>query len=275
MGFELLPTLSILPDSLALWGLGQSGCVIKGSDAVIAIDPCLSTIVDDISDGMLTRVFPPPIQPEALTGVDYILCTHEHADHFDPRTVVPMLAASPGAKVVLPGWGLDAALSAGIDRSRLIVPTEPLTLPGTSLRLTAVPSAHYGLDYDSEKGYRWLGFLIEWNGVTLYHAGDTIIYDGYLDRLRALPTPDLALMPVNGRDWFREQVPLTGNLTPLEAVRLAATLGWDTLVPLHNDLFAVNHVPWAEFAQALEAFAPRQRYKYIQPGELFYFVKTS
>ncbi|MCC6803130.1 MAG: MBL fold metallo-hydrolase [Anaerolineae bacterium] len=203
MGFEILSTLSILPDSLALWGLGQSGVVVTGPDAVIVIDPCLSTIVDDISGGYLTRAFPPPIQPDALTGVDYILCTHDHADHFDPRTVVPMLAASPGAKVVLPGWALESARSAGIDSSRLIVPTDSLTLPNTSLRLTVVPSAHYGKDYDPAKGYRWLGFLIEWNGVTLYHAGDTIIYDGYVEALRALPTPDLALVPINGRDWFR------------------------------------------------------------------------
>ncbi|MCC6803129.1 MAG: hypothetical protein IT319_09610 [Anaerolineae bacterium] len=67
---------------------------------------------------------------------------------------------------------------------------------------------------------------------------------------------------------------MLGNLTPVEAVQLAAALGWDTLVPLHNDLFANNHVPWAEFAQALEQFAPRQRTKYIQPGELFFFVKA-
>lgn len=274
MGFEMLPALSILPDSLALLGLGQSGVIVKGPDAIIAIDPYLSDYVTDISSGLLKRDFPPPVLPEALTGVDYILCTHDHADHFDPLTVVPMLAVSPGAKLVLPGWAVDHALSTGIDASRLIVPNEPLTLPNTSLRLTVVPSAHYGRDYDPDKGYRWLGFHIEWNGVTLYHAGDTIIYDGYVDTLRALPTPDLALVPVNGRDWFREQTNLLGNLTPTEAVRLAAQLGWDTLVPLHNDMFASNHVPWAEFAQALETFAPRQRYKYIQPGELFYFVKS-
>lgn len=274
MAVESLRALPILPDSLALWGLGQSGVLVKGPDGLIAIDPCLSTIVDDLSGGRLTRAFPPPAQPDTLSSVDYILCTHEHIDHFDPRTVVPMLKASPEAKVVLPGWAVEAAHQAGIDDARLIVPGDPFTLPGTSLRLTTVPGAHYGLDYDPEKGYRWLGYLIEWNGVTLYHAGDTIIYDGYIEALQRLPKPNLALLPINGRDRFREDHHLTGNFSPVEAVRLAETLGWQTIVPIHNDQYAYNSVPWTYLAQALEQFAPRLRYKYIQPGELYYFVKA-
>ncbi len=266
---EQIGALPILPNSLALWGLGQAGVIVKGSDAVIYIDPYLS----ERQGGTLTRAFPPPMSPDAITHADYILCTHEHSDHFDPKTLIPALAASPQAKLVLPGWVVDQAVQAGIAAERIIVPREPLTLPNTSLRLTAVPSAHYGLDFDPDKGYRWLGYLIEWNGVTLYHSGDTIIYDGYVETLRSLPTPDIALVPVNGRDWFREQRNLIGNLNPVEAVQLAQTLGWNTLIPLHNDLFPGNSIAWAQFDEALERFAPYQRFKRLQPGELYYYVK--
>ncbi len=131
-----IETIPILPGSLALWGLGQSGVIIKGPGAVIYVDPYLSNSASS------PRSFPPPIQPDEITNADYILCTHEHIDHFDPQTLVPALKASPNAKLVIPGWCVDLAQAAGIDRDRLIVAREPLTLPGTSLRLTPVPSAH-------------------------------------------------------------------------------------------------------------------------------------
>ncbi len=160
----------------------------------------------------------------------------------------------------------------------MIAAHDAMTLPGTSLRVTPVPSAHsddYHPQSDPVKGQRWLGYLIEWNGVTLYHSGDNVMYAGYVDILRALPQPDVALLPINGRDWFREQQHLVGNFQPVEAVQLADRLGWELLIPLHNDLFAGNSVSWTQFAAAVERFAPRQHYKQLQPGELLYYVKTT
>ena len=270
---EQINALTILPNSLALWGLGQAGVIVKGPDAIIYIDPYLTDSVGAMTGGKITRVPPIPLDPHTITNADYILSTHEHIDHFDPQTVVPILEASPQAKVVLSGWTIKDAMQAEIDPDRLIVPKDPLTLPATSLRLTAVPAAHYDKDYDAERGYRWLGYLIEWNGVTLFHTGDTIIYDGYIELLQSLPTPDIGLAPINGRDWFREQQNLIGNMMPREAVQLAALLGWDTLIPLHNDMFRSNSVSWTEFASAIETFAPRQRFKRLQSGELYYYVK--
>ncbi len=50
----------------------------------------------------------------------------------------------------------------------------------------------------------------------VYHAGDTIAYDDMVERLRALRV-DVALLPINGRDHFREAQDVVGNLTPREA----------------------------------------------------------
>lgn len=39
---------------------------------------------------------------------------------------------------------------------------------------TGISAAHYELEVD--QGYsRWMGFLIECNGVTIYHSGDTVV----------------------------------------------------------------------------------------------------
>jgi L-ascorbate metabolism protein UlaG (beta-lactamase superfamily) len=66
-----------------------------------------------------------------------------------------------------------------------------------------------------------------------------------------IATPDLlasldgrsiavALLPVNGHDFFREADGFVGNLDAREAVRLARRVGAHTLVPYHCDGFAGN-----------------------------------
>jgi len=266
----------IIDNSLAIWGLGQMGVAIKGPEGFIYIDPCLSNMIEEQFGDWWARAYPPPLLPQQLTHVNYYLISHEHGDHLDPSTVGPTAKASPQAKFIAPGWCLDILAGLDIPPERIITPTalEPLTLPGTSLRLNSVPSAHYEKEYDQQKGYRWLGFLIEWNGVTFYHSGDTIIYPDYLETMRRLPTPNVGMLPVNGRDWFREtDKNVVGNLWPVEAARLARDLGWDLVIAGHNDLYPNNTIPMAGIVEALTTVAPRQKFKILQPGELYYYVK--
>jgi L-ascorbate 6-phosphate lactonase len=266
----------IIPNSLAIWGLGQIGVAVKGPEGILYIDPCLSDVVREQFGDWWQRAYDPPLLPEEVTNADYYLITHDHLDHLDPLTVGPAATASPEAKFVAPGWCVDLLVGLGIEPKRIIVPPvlEPIHLAGTSLTLTVVPSAHYVKEYDADKGYRWFGYLIEWNGVAFYHAGDTIIYPDYIETLKGLPTPDLALVPINGRDYYREtEAGAVGNLLPVEAARLARDLGWGTLIPGHNDLYPNNAIPNAQIVAALETVAPRQKYKFLQPGELYYYVK--
>jgi L-ascorbate metabolism protein UlaG (beta-lactamase superfamily) len=265
----------IIPNSLAIWSLGQMGVILKGPDAVLYIDPCLTDIVREQFGAFFTRAYPPPVEPSEVTNADYYLISHEHLDHLDTRTAGLVAKASPKAKFVTTRWCRDllANLDIGDDRTIFPAALQPMTLPNTSAKLTALPAAHYDKEYSEDKGYRWYGFLIEWNGVTFYHGGDTIIYPGYIDMMKSLPTPDVAWVAVNGRDYFREADNVVGNFLPVEAARLAGDLGWGVLIPGHNDLYPANTIPLSSIVEALAAVAPRQKYKMLQSGELYYFVK--
>ncbi|MEN0051116.1 MAG: MBL fold metallo-hydrolase [Bacteroidota bacterium] len=265
-----------LPNSLSIWWLGQMGMVIKGSDAVLYIDPCLTNDVAERHGDWWERAFPPPILPEEVTNADFCLITHEHGDHFDKATIAPMAKASPQAKFVAPRWCKPKFQDIGLERSRYILPKalETSYLPKSKIRITPVPSAHYDLGFDEEKGYRWYGYLVEWNGVKIYHAGDTIIYPRYVDTLKQLPKADIAVLPVNGRDWYREQEhDVTGNLHPKEAAQLAAEMNWELLLIGHNDLYVNNKIPNSEIVAALDKYASNQAFKMMKAGELLYFVK--
>jgi L-ascorbate metabolism protein UlaG (beta-lactamase superfamily) len=109
-------------------------------------------------------------------------------------------------------------------------------------------------------------------GVRLYHSGDTILHDGLVPRLEHQAV-DVAFLPVNGRDFWRERRGIIGNLDGREAAELAATIGADVLIPMHNDMFALNHVSPAVLADFLDRHYPRQKHHWLQPGELYLYVK--
>lgn len=267
--------LPILPNSLALWGLGQMGLVIKGPEAILYIDPCLTDVVREQFGEFWARGYPPPILPEHATHVSYYLITHEHLDHLDPTTIGPITKASPNVHFVTTGWCKGLLMDLDIADDRLMFPPalQASTLPGTTCRVTPVPCAHYEKEFDDHKGYRWLGFIIEWNGVTIYHSGDTLVYPGYIEMMKSLPAADIAMIAMNGRDYFREQIGIFGSLLPMEGAAIAKELGWDVVIPGHNDLFPNNTIPFGHIIEAFQTVVPRQKLKILQPGELYYYIK--
>jgi L-ascorbate metabolism protein UlaG (beta-lactamase superfamily) len=260
--------------SIALWGLGQMGLAVKGARTMLYIDPCLSDLFppDTPADARgFKRVFDAPVLPHQVTNADYVLCSHEHLDHTDPYTLDGLCKASPQAGVVITGWSHAPCDAAGVAPGRRIV-ADQATLTLGEFTVTPVPSAHYARERTPEQGERWLGFLIQGNGVTLYHSGDTIIYPGYVDVLRALPRADIVMLPCNGRDAIRDAQGIVGNLFPVEAAWLAQQFGWDMVLAGHNDLFAFNALPPGEVADGLTRLNPRQKWRVLQPGELMIYA---
>lgn len=254
---------------LALWSLGQAGFVIKGGSTTICIDPYLSDAITQ--QGGPARRFPPPLDPATLEHLQLVLTTHEHADHTDPATLLPLLHASPQALLVTSPQGREIALRAGISEKRIRVPRLGQRVEAGELAYTAIPAAHYQYEVDAQKRARWMGFLLELNGVTLYHAGDTLVIPELLAALAGIEL-DLALLPINGRDYFREEQAIVGNLWPREAVQLAQRLAPRVLIGMHNDLFAENRVRPGLLFDELESNAPFQRCHQLQAGELYLYA---
>lgn len=258
--------------SLAFWGLGQVGVAIKGPTGVLYVDPYLTD--SDGEGGSLPRTFSPPIAPAEVTNASAVLLTHVHIDHTDPDTVLPLSEASPEARFVAPFTSRDTLVEAGLDEARIVVPEvgEPFEISGATV--TAVPSAHTELEYDAERGYPYLGYVVEWNDVTIYHAGDTVVYDGLIDALSAWNI-DLAFVPINGRDFFRTERGIIGNTDFREATELTEILDIGLIVPTHYDLIEGNLADPGYFVSHLYATNPMRPHKLLRPGELLYFVKDS
>jgi L-ascorbate 6-phosphate lactonase len=224
---------------VVLWWLGQSGYGLRGNASTLVVDPFLADHPD--------RAFPPPFRPDQVGGLDAIVITHDHLDHLDEESLPGLAAASPNACVLVPEPLVGRVRDLGIAAARVVgvQPDRPLQLDG--LTVHPVPASHgddvqegYGFGFHRSDGlYRFLGYVFDLGGVRVYHAGDTIPYDGMEERLRGLGV-DVALLPINGRDAEREGRGIVGNLDEEEAAELAAAIGADLLVPMHYDLFVSN-----------------------------------
>jgi L-ascorbate 6-phosphate lactonase len=267
---DRIGALEVGGSALAFWGLGQVGTVVKGPGGVFYIDPYLTD--SDGEGGSLERTYPPPLQPGEATNVDAVLLTHDHIDHTDPETALPISGASPGARFVAPFTSRDTLVEAGLAEDRIFVPEVGEAVEIWGAKVTAIPSAHTDLEYDFDRGYPYLGYVVEWNGVVFYHAGDTVIYDGLIDTLSAWEI-DVAFVPINGRDFFRTSRNLVGNTDFRETAELAEVLDIGLIVPTHYDLIAGNVADPGHFVSFLYELNPMRHHKLLRPGELLYFAK--
>jgi L-ascorbate metabolism protein UlaG (beta-lactamase superfamily) len=224
---------------VTLTWLGQAGFLLRGAGATVLVDAFLSNVDN--------RRIPPPLDPTTLSDVDLVLCTHEHWDHLDGPTVAAVAKASPDARVVVPAPVADQAVSAGVPAERVVgaVAHEPLT--GLAVPVMPIPACHgvdvsdaYNFGHDLSGGVvRYLGYVLDFQGVRVYHAGDTIWWLGQERVLRDLGV-HVALLPINGRDLTREADNIVGNMDHREAALMAAAAGVELLVPMHWDMFEAN-----------------------------------
>lgn len=235
---------------LYFWWLGQHSFVVKTARHIFYLDPFLSPLAG--------RQVPPLLLPEEVTHADFITGSHNHADHIDRPILNRLLAASPHSRLVIPRavWPKLEYLKLPEGRVRLLDDTQYLL--ENEVKITAIKAAHEFFDRQP-LGHPYLGYVIEADGVTIYHSGDTCIFDGLATRLKAWSIT-VAFLPINGRDAKRLRSGCIGNMTYQEAVDLAGAIQPRLTVPAHYEMFAGNTENPALFADYLEVKFPGLKY---------------
>lgn len=238
--------------------LGQVGYRFSFGNHVVYIDPYLSNYVTQIEGPAFDRLFPIPFPPEKVTDADWVLITHGHIDHCDPLTLAPLAMASPQAKFVCPVSVMAKLHSLNIAPERIMIPSEGTWIDlACSLRLATVPAAHPDIRRDELGHAQCLGFVIEHEDRRLYHAGDTSPHEELFTALKVLAPIDIAFLPVNERNFFRDRMGIIGNMSVREAFLMAQEIGVKTMVPMHWDMFAPNSVAREEIELLYRQMAPR------------------
>ena len=101
-----------------------------------------------------------------------------------------------------------------------------------------------------------MSYVIKGNGRSIYHAGDTCVYEGMLTKTKNRSPIDVMFVPINGRDARRLTAGCIGNMTFQEAVDLCGEIAPTLAVPGHYDMFCNNLGSPLEFKAYLEAKYP-------------------
>lgn len=255
--------------TLAIWFLGQESVIIKGDGVTVYVDPYVSDHLD------LPRTYPAPIAPEDITGADLCLITHEHVDHMDAGTLPIFHRQNKEALIMAPACCKPELIEMGIHTSQILEANDSQEAELFSkVKITTIPAAHEQLDKDPNGKPRFVGYVIQLNGVTLYHAGDTVLFPELVEQMSTIQ-PDVALLPINGADYFRRERGIVGNMNYREAAEYAVRIGAETVIPLHYDVFAGNAEKPGHFVDYLYEHFPEQKCHVMARGERFVYVKSS
>lgn len=250
---------------LSLWWVGQSGFLVQWQGRHLLFDPYLSdalTLKYAATDKPHVRMTARVVAPERLDFLDVVTSSHNHTDHLDAATLLPLRRANPALTLVIPEanrafvaerLGCDPAWPVGLD--------EGVTASVGGFTLTGVPAAHELIDRDAAGRHRYLGYVVRCGPWTLYHSGDTVGYDGMVETLRPLDI-DIALLPINGRAPERR---VAGNLDGREAAELAHAIGARLTIPCHYDMFSFNTASPELFTTTCAAL--EQQHIVLQQGE--------
>jgi L-ascorbate metabolism protein UlaG (beta-lactamase superfamily) len=159
---------------------------------------------------------------------DLILVSHEHFDHCSPDDVSKI----QGPETVIITDKTSAEKLTG--DVRIIAPGESMSFG--EVKIEAVPS--YNMDKDFHpKQKAWLGFVVEIDGVRIYHAGDT----DFIPEMKDLKV-DIALLPVSG----------TYVMTAEQAVEAALAIQPKLAIPMHYGAIVGDEKDALTFKESLK-----------------------
>jgi len=250
-----------------LWWLGQSGFLLQWNGKRVLIDPYLSdSLTKKYADTpkphirMSERV----VDPGLLRNISVVTSSHNHTDHLDGETLVPVLKNNPAIQFIIP----EANRNFVAERVKCDINFPTGLNDGNSVTVDGftfygIPAKHNEIERDERGNTKFLGYVIGFGKWKIYHSGDTLWFDELIEILKPFG-PDLAILPINGNDPGRG---VAGNLDCREAAELGKAINAGYVIPCHYNMFTFNTADVNNFKE--EAMQMDQPVIILQHGEKF------
>ncbi|MBF8295915.1 MAG: Lactamase protein [Bacteroidetes bacterium] len=223
---RMITTPVLQNTNLAVSWVGHATVLLQIHDKIFITDPFLTSTI-----GMLVkRSVRPGLDPALLPKVDFTLISHIHLDHFNygsldmlPKSGV--LAVPKGAAEYTPDFGFKEVSELG--------PWQMIERDG--VRVTAVPVQHftgrYGFDGAWLGSIGYTGYVIEYNGLVVFFAGDTGYNPELFKEIGRQFKVDLAIVPIAPGSLVG--VGSRVHTGPLGALAIFKDVGAKYLLPVH------------------------------------------
>ena len=171
------------------------------------------------------------LDPYQIAGgptADLILISHEHFDHCSVEDVAKIQDSNT---VIVTEKDSAKKLTGDV---RVLKPGDSLTVDDVNIQ--TVPSYNTDKDFHPQAN-NWLGFIVETEGVKVYHAGDS----DFIPEMKDLEV-DIALLPVSGTYVMRAD----------QAVEAALAINPKLAIPMHYGAIVGDEQDALDFKKALE-----------------------
>lgn len=242
-------------DAFRIQRLSWAGVKLQYRDTTIFLDPLTNAAIWD-------GAWKLPIVPmEVATPQKFVLITHVHNDHFDPKAIRE-IGREAGVTVVCH----ESKASYVGSRGFRVYGTElyaPVTLG--DFTVTPVPA----VDGFNEYQVSW---VVTNGSKRIIHCGDTLWHGGWWQVSQQQGPFDAAFLPINGAK-FPQRKPFSdveATMTPAHAVAAAVVLEAKLLVPIHYGLNdPASYLEHPNAVEELKSFAAKrnQPLRIMEPGD--------
>jgi L-ascorbate metabolism protein UlaG (beta-lactamase superfamily) len=247
-----------------LWWLGQSGYLLLWKGKRILIDPYLSDSLTKkyaATNKPHIRMSERVVDPQLLKNILIVSSSHNHTDHLDGETLIPIIKNNPNVTFIIPEANRQFVcerLQVSNDFPVGLNDEESITIDEFTFH--GIPAKHNEIERDEYDNCKFMGYVIRFGKWGIYHSGDTLWYDEMPELLKPFEV-DLALLPINGNDPARG---VAGNLNSEEAAWLGKEIEAGIVIPCHYDMFTFNTADTKELEK--EAQKIGQPYRILKIG---------
>ena len=186
---------------LELTYIGCEGVLIRSASGAVIIDGLFGAEAEGYhtpatADLARVRSAQPPFD-----GVDVVLATHVHEDHFDAAAVADYLRASPNTRFASSQQAVDQLLSTNPDLSERALAIDAREGERVRHDFGKVTAEAFGLSHGKVNyaDVQHLGWVVTLEGRSIVHLGDGIIDEKTLQRAGLVDSAiDVGVLPF----WF-------------------------------------------------------------------------
>ena len=229
-------------DSLAAVGaedsvtwIGHASVLLRLGGTAILVDPVYTDTLSPVPLTSPPRLVPPGVPITALPGIDAIVISHNHLDHFDPDTVRsvarPRHTVCVAPLLVADGHALGCAAVQELDWYE--------SIRVGAVTVTALPARHNsGRGVFDLNETLWASFALTTAEAAVYLSGDSG-YGGHFAEIGRRYGPfDVAIMAAGAYEP-RDLVSHV-HMAPEEAVQAALDVRAARLIPVHWGTFELG-----------------------------------
>ncbi len=243
---KVMPGRSFLQQDNVLVWLGHASFFIQLNGVSLLTDPCLTDLP------LIKRQVGLPCPLREFYGIDYLLLSHGHRDHYDTKSVNRLIYQNPQMALLLP---LKLSELLGNQRKRVNYQEAAWwqqfrTKEGVDIYF--LPAKHWNrrglLDLNRNL---WGSFLIKTREISIYFGADSA-YGPHFREIREIAgAPDICMLPVGA--YKPPYMMQEAHMNPEEAVQAFHDLQANVMIPMHYGTYDLSDEPLGEPVRQLES----------------------